>query len=430
MMTNFEFDFDIKNYTIKNIEDFFKFTTSYTEDDINNNIKLMKDKLLNCKELYHLTNEITIFLNKSREMLMLNIATTNHNLIYPKQIDINNTYNYEYSSGVVNPIERQTQTKKLCINSKFRINYFKTDSGSFDYILPCPIEHVISMKVSCLEIPIFWYNISSKQKNNMFTIKLFNMQINNLPVQDKTHTIIIEDGNYNNVSIVNYLNNYFFYNKEGLNYLLVSISDIDTKIVFRAKHPSDNDVELIYPFDNMNYYYSPNFSFQIIFNDTSFGDIPHNQMLIYFKSSANIFGFKLNQYTVTRNNIHHNYSINNIYEAYLESDFPYGNYQNDYLFLEVNDYHNNFTTNSVISLVSPNNYVSDNIIAVIPITGGSNSVVYNTNDGINKSREYFGPIKLSKLSIRMLNQYGEVLDLNGYNYFTILEIKQLYNNLV
>ena len=174
-MTNVEFDFDITNYSIKNIEDFFKFTTSYTEDDINNNIKLMKDKLLNCKELYNLTNEITHFLNKSREMLMLNITTTNHNLIYPKQIDINNTYNYKYSSGLVNPIERQTQTKKLCINSKFRINYFTTESASFDYILPIPIEHVISMKVSCLEIPVFWYNISSKKKNNVFTIKLFNM---------------------------------------------------------------------------------------------------------------------------------------------------------------------------------------------------------------------------------------------------------------
>ena len=419
------FDFDITNYTIKNIEEFFKFTTSYTEDDINNNVELMKDKLLNCKELCHLTNEITLFLNKSREMLMLNIATTtSHNLIYPKQIDINNTYNYKYSSGLVNPIERQTQTKNLCINSKFRINYFKTDSTSFDYILPIPIEHVISMKVSCLEIPIFWYNISSKQKNNVFTIKLFNMQFNNLPIQDKTHTIIIEDGNYNSVAIVNYLNNYFFYNKEGLNYLLVSIGEIDAKLIFRAKHPSDNDDEVIYPFDSTNNYYSPDFSFQIIFNDTSFCDIPHNQMLLYFKSSANILGFKLNQYTVTRTNVHYNYSINNKYEAYLESEFPYGNYQNDYLFLEVNDYHNNFTTNSVISLVSHNNYVSDNIIAVIPITGGSNAI----NDGINKSREYFGPIKLSKLSIRILNQYGEVLDLNGYNYFTILEITQLYNN--
>jgi hypothetical protein len=425
-MTNFEFDFDIKNYTIKNIEDFFKFTTSYTEDDINNKIKLMKDKLLNCNSL---TNEITHFLNKSREMLMLNIDTkTNHNLIYPKQIDINNTYNYKYPSGLVNPIERQTQTKNLCINSKFRINYFKTDSASFDYILPIPIENVISMKVSCLEIPNFWYNISSKQKNNIFTIKLFKMQYNNLLIPDKIHKVIIKDGNYNSVDIVNYLNNYFYYNKEGLNYLLVSISDIDTKLVIRAKHPSDNDPDQIYPFDNTSIFYSPDFSFQIIFNDVSFCDIPHNQMLTYFKSSANILGFKLNQYTITRNNIQQNYSINNIYEAYLESEFPYGNYQNEYLFLEVNDYHNNFTTNSVISLVSTDNYVSDNIIAVIPITGGSNSIAYNTNDGINKSREYFGPIKLTKLSIQILNQYGEVLDLNGYDYFTILEIKQLYNN--
>ena len=344
------------------------------------------------------------------------------------EFDINNTCNYKHSSGLVNPSERQTQIKNLCINSKFRINYFKTDSASFDYILPIPIEDVISMKVSCLEIPIFWYNISSKQKNNVFTIKLFNMLFNNLPVQDKTHTIIIEDGNYTSIAIVNYLNNYFYHNNEGLHYLIVSISEITSKLVFRAKHPSDNDSDVIYPFDNTSEYYSPDFSFQIIFNDTSFADIPHNHMLNYFKSSANILGFKLNQYTITRNNIHHNYSINNIYEAYLESDFPYGNYQDDYLCLEVNDYHNNFTTNSVISLLSPNNYVSDNIIAIIPITAGSNTIVYNTNDGINKSREYFGPITLSKLSIRILNQYGEVFDLNGYNYFTIFEIKQLYNN--
>jgi hypothetical protein len=121
--------------------------------------------------------------------------------------------------------------------------------------------------------------------------------------------------------------------------------------------------------------------------------------------------------------------LNIIYECYLDSDFAYGNYQYEYLFLEVNDYHNNFTTNSVISLIGSNNYISDNIIAVIPITGNSNTITYNDSaDGINKCREYFGPIKLSKLSIRILNQYGEVLDLNGYDYFTILEVHQLYNN--
>jgi hypothetical protein len=151
------FDFDIKNYTIKNIEDFYKFNSNYTEDDINKKIKLMKEKLLNCKELHSLTDDITLFLNKSRDMLMLNIQS-NHNLIPPKKIDINNVYNYKYSSGIVNPIERQVQTKSICINSLFRMNYFKSESSSFDYIFPTTIENVISMRVSFVQIPIFWYN--------------------------------------------------------------------------------------------------------------------------------------------------------------------------------------------------------------------------------------------------------------------------------
>jgi len=432
------FDFDIKNYTIKNIENFLNFTTNYTEDDINKKIKLMKDKLLNCKELYSLTDEITHFLNKSQEMLMLNIDTTNHNLINPKQIDINNVYNYKYASGLVNPIERQIQTKSICINSLFRTNYLKSDSTSFDYILPIPIENVINMKVSFIEIPNFWYDISSKRKNNSFIIKLFNMQYDNTNVEDTTNVIIIEDGNYTSSSLVTYLNNYFYYNKNGLNYLLLSISEINAKVVLRAKVPSDNDEDLIYPFEPTSIYYSPNFTYQIIFNDTPFFETEHNyncinlntdQMSTYSKSAANILGFKLNSYTITSNNIHYNYSTATQYIAYLESEFSYGHYQTQYLFLEVNDYHNNFTTNSVISLVSANNYVSDNIIAVIPITGNSNTIIFNnSSDGIIKSREYFGPVKLTKFTIRILNQYGEVLDLNGYDYFTILEVQQLYNN--
>jgi hypothetical protein len=422
------FDFDIKNYTIKNIEDFYKFNSNYTEDDINKKIKLMKEKLLNCKELHSLTDDITIFLNKSKDMLMLNIQS-NHNLIPPKKIDINNVYNYKYSSGIVNPIERQVQTKSICINSLFRMNYFKSDSSSFDYIFPTTIENVISMRVSFVQIPIFWYNISCKKKNNKFVINVSNMQKMGLPIEDKSHTIIIEDGNYTSSVLVDYLNLYFYNTGQGLNYLIVNINDINAKLVIRAKHPTDNDDDEIYPFDTTNTYYSPNFTFQVIFNDIPFVDISHKQMQTYFKSSANILGFKSNQYTVNRDNTYNKYSINSIYKAYLESDYPYGKYQHEYLFLEINDYQNNFTTNSVISLVCNDNYVSNNIIAVIPVTGNANTIVYNSSsDGINKSREYFGPINLNKLSIRMLNQYGEPIDLNGYDYFTILEIQQLYNN--
>jgi len=425
-----DFDFDIKNYTIKNIEDFFKITTSsYTEDEIEKKVNSMKEKLIARDSL---TSEITVFLDKASEMLMLNIDTPrSNNVIHPKQVDINNIYNHKYPSGLVNPIERQIQTKSLCINSLFRTNYLNSESSSFDYVIPVPIENVIRMRVSFIEIPNFWYNISSKRKNNMFTINLFNMQMMGVPLDDASHTIIIEDGNYASSVLVEYLNNYFYTNGQGLDFLRVSIDEMNAKVVIRAKHPSDNDQDSIYPFEETNQYYSPDFTFQIIFNETPFSNASQKQTQAqsYFKSSANILGFRLNEYTVTRDNSHKNHSLNITYQGYLISDFAYGNYQYEYLFLEINDYHNNFTTNTVISLIGNNNYVSDNIIAVIPITGGSNTITYNdSNDGINKSREYFGPVKLSKLSIRILNQYGEPIDCNGYDYFTILEIQQLYNN--
>lgn len=64
------------------------------------------------------------------------------------------------------------------------------------------------MRVAFVEMPIFWYSISSSKNNNTFTIQLFNMA--GVPQPDTTNTIVIEDGNYTSAALVTYLNNYFF----------------------------------------------------------------------------------------------------------------------------------------------------------------------------------------------------------------------------
>lgn len=262
------------------------------------------------------------------------------------------------------------------------------------------------------------------------------MQKDLVSVSDTTNLIVIEDGKYTSGALVTYLNNYFDSTKNGLDYLICSISDINSKVVFRAKAPEDDPEEEVYPFTSSSDYYSPNFTYQLIFNETPFFDTEHNytnpnteQYAAYLKSAASILGFKYNTYTVTPTNTHFDYSSATTYYAYLQSEYAYGKYEYQYLFLEINDYHNNFTTDSVISLVCNKNYVSNNIISVIPITGNSNTIMFNnSSDGIIKCREYFGPVRLTKLTIRNLNQYGEVLDLNGYDYFIILQLQQLYNN--
>ena len=443
-------DFNINNYNINDLEEFYKFTDKkYTEDDINKNIQIMKEKLFNCKEITDkLKKQINEFLNKSSIILLSNIKTndTNHNFNPIKNTDLNTVYNYKYPSGIINPIERQTQTKTICINSLFRDNFFNTNSSSFDYIFPSTIENVIKMTASFVEVPIFWYDISSKNQNNRFSIKLFNVNNgSNGFVPEKTAEIIIEDGTYSSSSIIAYLNTFFYTYQNGLQFLVCSISETKSKFSIRAANykvdsnsmTSINSIQM--PFDASlslmtNSYYSPDFYFKIIFNNTPFFDIKNtdnlqNPYLNYLKSTASILGFKNNEYTITYNNTFYDYTTGTTYNCYLESEYSYGRYVHQYLFLEINDYNKNFSTNSVISLVGNNNYVGDNIISVIPITNNSSTIMFNNNnDGIVKCREYFGPVRLKKLTIRILDQFGNVLDLNGYDYFIVLELEQLYTN--
>ena len=90
-------DFNINNYNINDLEEFYKFTDKkYTEDDINKNIQIMKEKLFNCKEITDkLKKQINEFLNKSSIILLSNIKTndTNHNFNPIKNTDLNTVYN-------------------------------------------------------------------------------------------------------------------------------------------------------------------------------------------------------------------------------------------------------------------------------------------------------------------------------------------------
>jgi hypothetical protein len=108
-------------------------------------------------------------------------------------------------------------------------------------------------------------------------------------------------------------------------------------------------------------------------------------------------------------------------------------FTNNYLFIDVDDFHNNHSTNSVISIIrnqqSSPSYIGNNIIARIPVVNDYGTLIYGTQgiDFISKKREYFGPIKLEKMNIRILNRFGEVVNLNQNDFSIVFEITQLYS---
>ena len=152
-----------------------------------------------------------------------------------------------------------------------------------------------------------------------------------------------------------------------------------------------------------------------------------NPKSILFKTAGWMMGFRQPFYEVTNTYYFDFYTDTSVTKIYgnLKSEGIYGSGINTYIYLCIDDFNNNYKRN----VISNNEtfLLTNNVLAKIPVTTGSNAlIIYNDNDKINKTREYFGPIDISRLKIKIIDKFGTVLDLNGNNYTFTLELEQLY----
>jgi len=71
------------------------------------------------------------------------------------------------------------------------------------------------------------------------------------------------------------------------------------------------------------------------------------------------------------------------------------------------------------SIVCNNTEFSNNIVARIPVVGGSGNIENYTANPVDIITEYFQPQRLTKLTIRLLDEFGLEIDFNGVDsYFT------------
>ena len=328
----------------------------------------------------------------------------------------------------------KTKTVSLSIDTVFRDNYYNTSPSNFVLNLPMPIENVIQTSISAIEIPNFWYHYSEEEGTNDFTITVYNYKTadplnqSNPPIfiDKSTYIIKLPDGNYNDMEMINMLNHYFTNIGGGLAYIIVDIDINSGKTVFRARTPTDNRI-LPGPFDTTTPYYSPSFSYTLDFRSVTFPDRP-----IYINLGWSL-GFIKETYTVTSTNTYSNafIAINGTpvitYNAYISSEAAFGSSYYNYIFLDLDDENSSFSSDGIITYLPGEFFAGNNIIARITIAAASNSVNLSTAaDFILKTRKYYGPVTIKSLNIRLLDRYGEVVNLNNNDFsflieFTILE---------
>jgi hypothetical protein len=115
------------------------------------------------------------------------------------------------------------------------------------------------------------------------------------------------------------------------------------------------------------------------------------------------------------------------YNRYIESESSYGSSVMQYFFLELDDYNRNFTTNTIIAETGGGTHLGNNVIARIPITSPALNINHsNPSDMIFKQRDYFGPVKIEKLHLHLIDKYGETLDIQNNDYSVAIELTTTY----
>lgn len=354
-----------------------------------NEIELM-NKLINANKI--IKNEKNILDVEAQQILNIPYDNLNGGRVYADLNNRNNTnviYNSfpnEIAPGNLNSVKRITQLLNLNLNSSFRNNYYQSNPCDFLYIIPAEVKNVVSMRLVSIEIPNAWYLFSSLKENNVFTI------IVEFNGEKEEHRIEVPDGNYDSESLQNYLNTTYFYESgqdNFLKYIKFGIHLYSIKSFFELVNIKDED----------EIYFNLKFSMNI------------NQNIM--STMGWLLGFRLGSYLRITDKI--------------ESEGLFDAGGDRYIYLCINDFQYNKNTSNIVCF--DKSILNEDVIAKIPMVNGKLSLIINDNNSsLAKLRRYNGPINLSRLQIKIIDEFGSVIDLNNMDYSLTLELEILYES--
>lgn len=306
--------------------------------------------------------------------------------------------------GQINPIKVHSVIKAINIDSRFRDNYYITESADYNINLPAKITDCVSLQLSNLVVPLSFYNFSELNGNNTFVIT-----VTRTGPTTTRYIITVPDGNYRSPF--------------DTNTNLVSIKDIINTVMGNAG--INTTTELSYDIDRISGRSvfttptgSPVTEFKVEFACGSDGIILVNDNL-QFRFGWSL-GFREGTYSV------------NTAPIIIGSEGVCDPITTKYLFLAVDDYQssavfNYFTTGFQSSLL-PNNILTRIDIGKLSNNQGYFTLgdIQSTTNSINISRSYFGPVTIEKLRITLYDEFGRVLFLNNMDWSVSFSFTSIY----
>jgi hypothetical protein len=435
---NTDIDLDIQNYSIDDIEYFFGLETSnhYTASDIEEREYDIRTQLLNGGSFNSkFKRDFVEFVNAAKQKLIdvkIKPKTPLPATTLPKNVQLDpvdyprseqpmprsqelvmhpdtpfrHIQSSEFYAGNLNPLDTRILTKSMTIDTKFRENIkYSTTSSDFVIQLPIKLTKVVSMQLSSIEFPVSYYGISNSYGNNFMHMEILYHDASMVDHRLQSE-IVIPDGNYTAGCVVSTLNS-ILGSKTGtvltpdptnlFSYVVFSLNARTGRITVTA------DADQVDPSGNV---------FDSIILDFS-KDLTGVTDPAYPITSR--FGWCLG-FTKTTYEGSTSYTSDTIAQP---SPMHYA-------YLSIDDYNNNMNNQFIATF---QNSISDpNIMARITLNAEYFSLITDTDQNIvTEPRQYFGPVDIQRLHIRLYDDHGRLLDMNNADYSFCLTFKLLYN---
>jgi hypothetical protein len=449
-------DLDVNNYNITDLVNFFKLNNEYSllelderekefvmdilsnnnsynstyKFDIINFVKLAKDVL----KSYYNDIETSKEVNKNISKLLKNNTPTNIGRIINPLSPHQSLQSTIIPPNEINGYNYKTTTSIYVFNTTARHDYFTSISTDSTFILPIKWKDVISISLVAANIP----NVMFAFSNDMGTNQIFIRE----DVTGIEGIVILPEGNYVGYdgSLSSYIGGVSF--ADTLEYEIntqlstasrfkvnisqttgfttitnttntFSINTIKKTENFRC-NPYVNEIinDHVLLVKNEKSVKNTKNCNEYILKDINVVDKSQIKPSIYFQTLGYLMGFR-----------DINYSGNNSYT----SESIFNNIYSSYLYLILEDYTGAQQSSNTFGILK-NGILDRNILGVIPITSSISKITFDSNANfIYKKREYFGPVDISKISVKLINQLGEIVNLHETDYNFSIQVTTIYD---
>jgi hypothetical protein len=426
----------------------------------------------------HSQNEMNKYTNREQQIQLSNDPPATHFAMQQERLGIIESHNVPLVQGTLNPNLTITVTRTVSIDSQYRQNILPFANGdtslpsyNTDYTLDLTdtLSKVTSLKLNSIHLPTTWYAFDATT-------------LGNTCFECSGQLITISAGNYKALELVQALNTQFAAKSLPVN---IAYNSNTGKATFTNTDPSQNKVITFYKNggvnlcaqangsnncsaagQKINQHLGWNLGFRIE-PDTE-GNItltlPANSETVTADAPIDVYGPKYFLLVLDDFNSNHlNQGLVNIANTATKLDVPhyYNNYRKNQeapntVCVDVNLNNTEirkmamltksfprtltqaqlYSTNEILAnrKVALNNRTigptNSDIFALIPISGITNLrpdpyTVFGTPLQDSR-RTYFGPVNIDRLRVRLLDDKGNLVNLNDNDWSFSLTVEQLY----